>query len=71
MRKAELLGGFVGKFVWWLVSTGFILWGWNVIAPHLNCPLFSFWEMFGIRMGFSCVIDILYHRPIQLPKKDK
>lgn len=71
MRKAELLGGFVGKFIWWFISTGFILWGWSVIAPHLNYPLFSFWEMFGIRMGLSCVVDILYHRPVQLPKKEE
>lgn len=22
----------------WFISAGFIMWGWNTLAPHINCP---------------------------------
>lgn len=33
----------------------FMWWGWNVLAPHLNAPVFSYWEMMGIRLGLSAI----------------
>ena len=31
----------------------FLLWkGWTALAPHLNCPLFGYWEVFCIVTGF-------------------
>lgn len=31
----------------------FLLWkGWTALAPHLNCPLFGYWEVFCIATGF-------------------
>ena len=43
----------------WLISTAFIMWGWNTLAPHINCPTFGYWEMFAMRMGFSYFIAII------------
>lgn len=43
----------------WFLSTAFILWGWNVLAPHLNAPLFGYWEIFAMRMAFSSIISII------------
>ena len=43
----------------WLISTAFIMWGWNTLAPHINCPTFGYWEMFAMRMGFSYFVAII------------
>ena len=48
--------GVIGK---WFISTAFIMWGWNTLAPHINCPTFGYWEMFAMRMGFSYFISII------------
>ena len=59
---AHVLGAIVGKVASWLISTAFILWGWNTLAPHLNAPLFSFWEAFAIRMAFTQITGILWQK---------
>lgn len=43
----------------WFLSTAFIMWGWNTLAPHINCPTFGYWEMFAMRMGFSYFVAII------------
>ena len=58
----EMLGTVVGKIAVWFVSAAFIMWGWNTIAPHLNVPLFSYWEVFAIRMGLTHLMAILWQR---------
>ena len=59
---ARVMSATVAKVLYWLTSTTFILWGWNVLAPHLNAPLFSFWEMFAIRMAFTYFTSILWQK---------
>lgn len=59
---AELLGNLTGIVLSWFVSAGFIYWGWTILAPHLNAPMFSFWEVFAIRMAFSSVMKIFWQR---------
>lgn len=59
---AQVLGAIIGKVAYWLISTAFILWGWNTLAPHLNAPLFSFWEAFAIRMAFTQFTSILWQK---------
>ena len=59
---AETLGTLVGTIGAWLISAGFIMCGWNVVAPHLNAPLFSYWEVFAIRMGLSCLMKIILQK---------
>ena len=50
-KWAEILGTVCG----WFISAAFIMWGWNVIAPHLNCPLLSYWEIFAVRMALGSI----------------
>jgi hypothetical protein len=50
---------FLGTVSFWLTSSLFLWWGWNVLAPHLNAPMFSYWEIFAIRMMFSYSISII------------
>ena len=39
-NKTEEIGNKIGKLlakiIVWLISAGFIMWGWNTVAPHLN-----------------------------------
>ena len=42
----------------WFVLAGFTYWGWSVLAPHLNAPIFTFWEIMGIRVGLACTIQM-------------
>lgn len=46
----------------WFVSAGFIMWGWNTLAPHINCPLFTYWEIFAMRMGLSYLMAIIWQK---------
>lgn len=52
VNKWAVILGTVGG---WFLSAAFILWGWNVIAPHLNCPQFSYWEVFAVRMALGSI----------------
>lgn len=58
----EMLGTVVGKIAVWFVSAAFIMWGWNTIAPHLNAPLFDYWDVFAIRMGLTHLMAILWQK---------
>lgn len=40
-------------------SALFIWWGWNVLAPYLNAPSFSYWEIFAMRMALAHIVDII------------
>ena len=44
------------------ISALFIWWGWNVLAPHLNAPLFSYWEIFAMRMALTYIFSILWQK---------
>ncbi len=59
---AECVGTWVTAVIGWLCSTIFIWWGWSVLAPHLNAPLFDYWEIFAMRMALSCVMKILWQK---------
>ena len=63
-RLAEVLGEVVGTIIHWFLTAYFIYWGWTVVAPHLNAPLFTYWEVFAIRMALSSLVLILYQRKI-------
>ena len=60
---AEWFGNLMGTVARWMISAAFIWWGWSVLAPHLNAPLFSYWEVFAIRMGLTYLMAILWQRP--------
>lgn len=58
----EMVITITGKAATWFISAAFIMWGWNVIAPHINAPLFSYWEVFAIRMGLSYLMAIFWQK---------
>ena len=55
---AHIAGSIVGNVLSWFVSAGLIMWGWSVVAPHINAPLFTFWEIFAIRMAIASIVAI-------------
>lgn len=61
MRKMQIKV-MVSNIANWFVSTGFIMWGWNTVAPHLNAPLFNYWEIFAMRMALSHITKILHQK---------
>ena len=50
------------SIVAWLIRAGFIMWGWNTLAPHLNCPLFTYWDIFAMRMGLTFFMKIIWQK---------
>jgi hypothetical protein len=55
----------LAKIVSYFVSATFIWWGWTVLAPHLNAPIFSYMEIFAIRMMFSSITYILWQKGVK------
>jgi hypothetical protein len=52
------IGLAIGRIGTWFLTAAFIMWGWNVVAPHLNAPLFDYWEIFAVRMAFGSIATI-------------
>lgn len=48
----------IGMVALCFASAGFLMWGWNTIAPHLNAPTFTYWETFAIYMGLDALVGI-------------
>lgn len=55
---AENLIEILTKICIYFVSALFIWWSWNILAPHLNAPLFSYREIFAMRMALSSIVYI-------------
>lgn len=58
----ENLAKIFGKIISYFISALFIWWGWNVLAPHLNAPLFGYWEIFAMRMALTHITRILWQK---------
>lgn len=58
----ENLAKIFAKVCTYFISALFIWWGWNVLAPHLNAPLFDYWEIFAMRMALTYVVSILWQK---------
>ena len=57
-----LISDIIANIATWFISAGFIMWGWNTLAPHLNCPLFTYWEIFSMRMALSYLMSIIWQK---------
>ena len=61
-ETVDNISNIIARVCTWFLSSAFILWGWNVLAPHLNAPLFDYWEIFAMRMAFSSIFSIIRHK---------
>ena len=37
MEKEKIIDC-ISSIAYWFISSAFIMWGWNTLAPHINCP---------------------------------
>lgn len=56
----DILGTIVGALLGWLIAPALLLWSWSIVAPHLNAPLFGYWEIFGIYLGLRVIGKALF-----------
>lgn len=61
-ETVDNISNIIARVCTWFLSSAFILWGWNVLAPHLNAPLFDYWEIFAMRMAFNSIFSIIRHK---------
>ena len=52
------IGYLIGTIAYRFIAAGFLMWGWNTIAPHLNAPTFSYWETFAVYMGLNVFVGV-------------
>ena len=52
----------LGTYIWWFISSAFILWGYSTIAPLWNLPYFGYWDIFAMRMALGCVMQVFWQR---------
>ena len=52
------IGYLIGTIAYRFIAAGFLMWGWNTIAPHLNTPTFTYWETFAIYMGLNVFVGV-------------
>lgn len=50
------IGSTIANISNWFVSAAFIWLGWYVLAPHLNAPMFNYWEILSIRLAFGSIL---------------
>lgn len=53
-----VLSNYFDSITRWFISSAFIMWGWNTLAPYINCPTFGYWEIFAMRMGLAYIVQI-------------
>lgn len=61
-KISDYVSELIATIITWFISAGFIMWGWNTLAPHINCPLFTFWEIFSMRMALSYFMTIIWQK---------
>ena len=58
-KVSETLGHAIGALGAVFLSDLFLYWGWGVIAPLLNAPEFSYWEIAGMRFAVGTIVKML------------
>lgn len=61
-KISDHVSDLIATIITWFISAGFIMWGWNTLAPHINCPLFTYWEIFAMRMALSYFMLIIWQK---------
>jgi hypothetical protein len=61
-KVSESISELLASIIIWFISAGFIMWGWNTLAPHINFPIFTYWEIFAMRMGLSFFMSIIWQK---------
>ena len=61
--KEEQIIEAITTVTYWLISSLFIMLGWNALAYYIqSLPIITFWHTFFIRMGISSIMGILWQK---------
>ena len=59
---AEKVAIIIVTVMHWFFSALMIWWGWSVLAPHLNAPIFTYWQIFAMRMALTYIMQIVWQK---------
>ena len=59
-RFIDNLATFVANALWFFLYPALVMWGWEALAPHLNAPLFAYWEVFCICHGARWILSFIF-----------
>ena len=62
MSAGKVVGTIFGTIAGWFICAALLMFGWNVVAPHLNAPLFTFWEWVAIYFGLRVIGKALFKK---------
>lgn len=68
---AKKVGVVMAKIIHWFFSALMIWWGWSVLAPHLNAPVFTYWQIFAMRMALTHIMQIIWQKNIEFYDDDE
>ena len=57
-----VVGSILGSVAGWCACAALLMLGWNVVAPHLNAPMFTYWEWVAIYCGLRAVGGALFKK---------
>ena len=66
MSAGEIVGTvfstITGWCVGWCICAALLMLGWNVVAPHLNAPIFTYWEWVAIYCALRVIGKALFKK---------
>ena len=60
MSKSKQLSIILGWGLEFFFNPALVLWGWEALAPHLNAPLFTYWEVLCICHGAEWLLSFIF-----------
>lgn len=59
-RFIDSVSTFLATALWFFLNPALVMWGWEALAPHLNAPLFAYWEVFCICHGAQWILSFIF-----------
>jgi len=60
MTVSEQLGTILAWGLKFFLNPALVMWGWEALAPHLNAPLFAYWEVLCICHGANWILSFVF-----------
>jgi hypothetical protein len=62
MSASVIAGTILGTIAGWCICAALLMLGWSVVAPHLNAPMFTYWEWVAIYCGLRVIGKTLFKK---------
>lgn len=60
VNLSDMLIDAIAWAFWYFLNPAIVMWGWEALAPHLNMPLFSYWQSFCICYGAQWLLSFVF-----------